>query len=129
MAILVTSKYEEDPIKIEGARVATTGHFSNTQGQITPRSDVGSGRNSNSSEIIWLSLLLPSMKKIRSKMKLLEWPQHFPHYNSMGAICCYGNQSSDQICLKTYGRQSPTPMLLHVKSDCNRPASLRDIQD
>ena len=24
MAILVTSKYEEDPIKIEGARVATT---------------------------------------------------------------------------------------------------------
>ena len=62
-------------------------------------------------------------------MKLLEWPQHFPHYNSMGAICCYGNQSSDPICLKTYGRQSPTPMLLHVKSDCNQPASLRDIQD
>ena len=24
MAILVTSKYEDDPIKIEGARVATT---------------------------------------------------------------------------------------------------------
>ena len=24
MAILVTSEYEEDPIKIEGARVATT---------------------------------------------------------------------------------------------------------
>ena len=24
MAILVTSKYEQDPIKIEGARVATT---------------------------------------------------------------------------------------------------------
>ena len=37
MAILVTSKYEEDPIKIEGARVATTQNidFSNTQGQIT----------------------------------------------------------------------------------------------
>ena len=60
-------------------------------------------------------------------MKLLEWPQHFPHYNSMGAICCYWNQSSDPICLKTYGRQSLTPMLLRVKSDCNRPASLRDI--
>ena len=39
MAILVTSKYEEDPIKIESARVATTLNidFSNTQGQITPR--------------------------------------------------------------------------------------------
>ena len=44
MAILVTSKYEEDPIKIEGARVATTQNidFSNTQGQITPQSEVGS---------------------------------------------------------------------------------------
>ena len=39
MAILVTAKYEEDPIKIEGARVATTQniYFSNTQGQITPQ--------------------------------------------------------------------------------------------
>ena len=38
MAILVTSKYEEDPIKIEGARVATTQNndFSNTQVQLTP---------------------------------------------------------------------------------------------
>ena len=58
MAILVTSKYEEDPIKIESARVATTLNidFSNTQGQITPRSEVGSGQNSNSSEMIQMSL-------------------------------------------------------------------------
>ena len=60
MAILVTSKYEEDPIKIEGARVATIQNidFSNTQGQITQQSEVGSGRNSNSSEMIWIFLLL-----------------------------------------------------------------------
>ena len=34
MAILVISKYEEDPIKAESARVATTLNidFSNTQG-------------------------------------------------------------------------------------------------
>ena len=52
MTILVTSKYKEDPIKIEGARVATTQNidFSNTQGQITPQSEVGSGRNSKSSK-------------------------------------------------------------------------------
>ena len=31
------------------------------------------------------------------KMKTVEWSQHFPQYNPMGAICCYGNQSSDQI--------------------------------
>ena len=61
MAILVTSKYEEDRIKIECPRVATTLNidFSNTQGQITPQSEVGSGRNSNSSEMIWMVLLLP----------------------------------------------------------------------
>ena len=54
MAILVTSKYEEDLIQIEGARVATTQNidFSNTQGQLTLQSGVGSGRNSNSSEIL-----------------------------------------------------------------------------
>ena len=69
MAILVTSKYEEDPIKIESTRVATTLNidFSNTQGQITMRSEVGSGRNSNSSEMLRMSLLLPRTKKIRKK--------------------------------------------------------------
>ena len=25
-------------------------------------------------------------------MKALEWSQAFSHYNSMGAICCNGNQ-------------------------------------
>ena len=61
MAILVTSKYEENPIKIEGARVATTQNndFLNTQGQLTPQSD------SNPSEILWLSLLPARMKKIQ----------------------------------------------------------------
>ena len=43
IAVLVTSKYEEDPIKIEGARAATTQNndFSNTQGHLTPQSEVG----------------------------------------------------------------------------------------
>ena len=53
MVILVTSK-NEDPIKIEGARVATIQNidFSNTKGQLNPQSEVGSGRNSNSFEIL-----------------------------------------------------------------------------
>ena len=42
--------------------------FSNTQGQITPRSEVRSGRNSNSSKMLLMSLLLPRIKKIRIKM-------------------------------------------------------------
>ena len=66
MAILVTSKYEENSIKIESTRVATTLNidFSHPQGQITPRSEVGSGRNWNSSEMLQMSSLLPRIKKI-----------------------------------------------------------------
>ena len=42
MDVLVTSKNKEEPNKHEGARVATTENidFSNTQGQITLRSEV-----------------------------------------------------------------------------------------
>ena len=48
MDVLVTSKNKEDQNKSEGARVATTLNidFSHTRGQITPQSEVGSGRNS-----------------------------------------------------------------------------------
>ena len=72
------------------------GIFPEAQGQLTPQSEVEPGQNSK-----WLSLLFPRMKKIQSKMKLLKWPQHFPHYNSMGAICCHGNQMSDPTWPKT----------------------------
>ena len=162
MDVLVTCKYEEDPIKNEGARVDKTlysnfsdaqgqitlvlvsvsgrnlnssklscmsslparmrmidskmkglecsqdfshyksmGIFPDAQGQLTPQSLVESGPNSNLSEILWLSSLPASMKKIRSKMKAPERTRHFPHYNPMGAIRCIGHQSSDPIWPKT----------------------------
>ena len=54
VVILVTCKNKEDPLKNKDARVATTQNtdFSNTQGQITLQSEVGSGPNSNSFEIL-----------------------------------------------------------------------------
>ena len=69
MDVLVTFKNKDEPNKNEGASVATTLNidFSNTQGQITPRAEAGSGRNSNSSEMLRMSLLLPRIKKIRIK--------------------------------------------------------------
>ena len=78
MDVFATSKNKEDPNKNEGDRVATTQtiDFSHSQRQMTLQSRVGSGRNSNSYEMLWLSLLLSSMKKIQSKLKALEWPQH-----------------------------------------------------
>ena len=162
MDVLVTSKYEEDQIKNEGARVVTSlyskfsdaqgqitlvlvsvsgrnlnssklscmsslpatmrmidskkkelecsqdfshhksmGIFPDAQGQLTPQSFNRSGQISNSSEMLWIFSLPASMKKIRSKMKALEWTQHFPHYNPMGAIRCHRYQSSDPIWPKT----------------------------
>ena len=158
MAVFLTCKYEEDPIKNEGARVVTTlysnfsdaqgqitlvlvsvsgrnlnssklscmsslparmrmidlkmkelecsqdfshyksmGVFPDAQGQLTPQSLVRSGLISNSSEMLWMFSLPASMQKIRSKMKALEWTQHFPTYNPMGAIRCHGHQSFDPI--------------------------------
>ena len=52
------------------------GIFPDTQGQLTLKSVVGSGRISNSSKTLWLSSLPAKMKKIQSKMKALECSQH-----------------------------------------------------
>ena len=57
-----------------------------------------------------------------------RWRHHFPHYNSMGAFCCHGNQSFDPICPKTLCSLSLTPMMLHIKYDQDWPTGIRDIQ-
>ena len=53
------------------------GIFTDTQGQLTPQSLVQSGRISNSSEMLRMSLLPASMKQIGSKVKALEWTKHY----------------------------------------------------
>ena len=68
----------------------TMGIFSDAQGHLTPQSLVRSGQISNSFEMVWLFSLPASMKKIRSKMKVLECSLDFP-------IGCHGNQSSNPI--------------------------------
>ena len=85
MVFLLTCKNEEHPIKNEGARVFTTLYidFSDAQGQITQESVVVPSRNLNSSKLSCMSSSPARMKMIRSKMKGLEWSQHFSHYKSM----------------------------------------------
>ena len=81
IAILVTSKYEEDLIKTERARVATTQNNDFFKHSRANNSEVR-GRMWSKFELIRdvtnlrMSLLLPRIKKIRIKMKALEWPQH-----------------------------------------------------
>ena len=53
MGLFVACKNEEDPIENKGARVVTTLliNFSDTQGQLSPKSVMESCRNSNSSKL------------------------------------------------------------------------------
>ena len=98
MLVLVTSNTDDDSIKNERASMETSfshcrsmGNFLVAQGQLTPQSVVQSGRNSNSSEILCMSSLPASIKRIGSKATEKRWRQRFPHYKSMGAFCCHGN--------------------------------------
>ena len=85
MDVLITCKYEEDPIKNEGPRVVTTLYIniSDAQGQITLVLVVVSDRNLNSSKLSCMSSLPARMKMTDSKMKELECSQDFSHYKSM----------------------------------------------
>ena len=101
---MIDSKMKELECSQDFSHYKSMRIFPDAQEQLTPQSLVQSGRISNSSEMLWMFSMfsLPSsMKKIRSKMKALEWTQHFPHYNPMGAILCHGNQSSDPTWSKT----------------------------
>ena len=81
------SKNEGDQIKNEGARVFTRflplclwGFFQTPKGSLlrSPWSDLAEFRTRpRCYNVLWMSLLSASMKTIRSKMKALEWSQHY----------------------------------------------------
>ena len=89
---------------------------------------VRSGRNSNLFEILCMSSLPASIKRVESKTTEKRWRHRFPHYKSMGAFCCHGNQSFDPICPKTLCSLSPTQVMLHIKFHQDWPTDFRDIQ-
>ena len=84
------------------------------KGRVTPKWMVQSGTKSNSSEILWMFSLPASMRKIRSKMKSLSIA-HFPHYKSMGAFGCRGNQSFIWSAPKPYAA-FPQPKWCYIKN-------------
>ena len=65
---MIVSKVKELECSQDFSHYKSMGIFPDAQGQLTPQSLVESGPNSNLSEILWLSSLPVSMKKIRSKM-------------------------------------------------------------
>ena len=113
MDVLVTFKYEEDPIKNDGARVDTTlySNFSDPQGQITLVLVSVSGRNLNSSKLSCMSSLPARMRMIDSKMKELECSQDFSHYKSMGIFPDAQGQLTPQSLVRS-GRISNSSKIL-----------------
>ena len=84
--------------------------------------------DSNLSEILCMSSLPVSIKRIESKTTEKRWRRHFPHYKSMGAFCCHGHQHFDPICPKTLCSLSTTQVMLHIQFVQDWPAGFRDIQ-
>ena len=68
------------------------GIFRFTQGQLTPQPLVRSTPNANSVQTLWLSSIPERMKKIRSKMKALEWPQ-----DKMLNFCAQGQITPESV--------------------------------
>ena len=84
MYVLITCKYEKDPIRNSRENVIfhfshfkSMGIFSDAQGQLTPLSVVRSGRNSNSSKILCMSSLPASLKRIGSIATDKKWWHRF----------------------------------------------------
>ena len=120
MDVLVTCKYEEDPIKNEGARVDTTlySNFSDVQGQITLVLVSVSGRNLNSSK---LSSLPARIRMIDSKMKEQECSQDFSHYKSMGIF----PDAQGQLTPQSLVESGPNSNLSEILWLSSLPASMK----
>ena len=103
------------------------GIFSDVQGQLTPPSVVRAGRKFKLVRALMHVIITCKCEKDLMITAEIKWRHLFLHYNSMGALCCHGNQSSDPIWSKTLCSQSPTPMMLQRKFGCDRSIGLRDI--
>ena len=75
---MIQSKMNELEWSQHLSHYKSMGIFLDAQGQLTPQSLVQSCPISNSFQMLWISLLPARIKKIRSKMKALEWSQDFP---------------------------------------------------
>ena len=76
MPVLVISNFDDDSIKNEQASTETPfshyksmGNFLDAQGQLTPLSVIRSGQNLNSSEVLCMSSLPASIKRIETNLK------------------------------------------------------------
>ena len=97
------ARIKDDSIKNEGARLVTTflplqvyGDFSRSSRQLTPVLDL-TWPNFELIRDVTDILVTCKNKEDSIKNEGARSSQHFLHYNSMGAICCHENKSSDPM--------------------------------
>ena len=99
-------------------------NFSDAQGQITPESVVVSGQISNSFNLSCMSSSPARTNMIQSKIKELEWSQHFSHYKSMEIFPDAQEQLTPQSIVRS-GRISNSFEMLWLSS---LPANMKKIR-
>ena len=135
MPVLVTSNFDDDSIKNEWTSMETPFSHYKSKGKFFRCSRAA---NSVVRDLIWPqfelvrdfmhALITCKYKKDQIKNNQEKVETSFSHYKSMGAFCCHENQSFDPIYPKSLCSLSPTPMMLHIKFDQDRPTRSRDIQ-
>ena len=58
---------------------------------------IGCGQKSNSFKLLWVSLLPARMRKIHSKMKVLEWSQQISHCKSMQIFLRFSREVNSTV--------------------------------
>ena len=133
--VLVTSNFDDDLVKNEWASMETPfshyksmGNFLDRKGSFLHSQWFDLAKIRTRLRSFCMSSLPASIKRIESKTTEKRWLHPFPHYKSMGAFCCHGNQSFDPICSNTLCSLPPTPIMLYIKFDQDWPTGFRDIQ-
>ena len=123
MPVLVTINFDNDSIKNEHASMETAfSHFKSMGNFLDAQWELAEIRTCPRFYVCLCYL----QQELKTTQK--SWRHCFPHYKSMGACCCHGNQSFDPICPKILNSLSPTPVIIHIKFDQDWPTGFRDIQ-
>ena len=83
-----------------------------------------SSRNGNSSKLSCMSVLPTRMKMIHTKMKELDWSQHFPHYKSMGIF----QDAQGQLTPQSLVESGPNSNLSEILWLCSLPISIKKLR-
>ena len=120
MLVLVTSNFDDDSIKNEWASMETPFSHYKYMGNfldLKAANSVVSGPIWPKFELVrdFMHVLVTcEYKKDQIKNNWEKWRHHFPHFKSMGAFCCRGNQTFDPICPQTLYSLSLNSMMLHI---------------